>query len=118
MSYNNIYWIVGGLPKKNDYFYLKKVKKKIIKAYIIGKKNSFFKKQIKNKIPFVVSRNLREAINDISYDLKLNRDLKKNTILLSPAAASFDQFQNFENRGTYFKNLILKKFKRKKNVNF
>ena len=118
LSYNNIYWIVGGLPKKNDYFYLKKVKKKIIKAYIIGKKSSFFKKQIKNKIPFVVSRNLKEAINDISYDLKLNRDLKKNTILLSPAAASFDQFQNFENRGTYFKNLILKKFKRKKNVDF
>ncbi len=118
MSYNNIYWIVGGLPKKNDHFYLKKVKRKIIKAYIIGKKNSFFKTQIKNEIPFVVSGNLREAINDIVYDIKLNRDLKKNTILLSPAAASFDQFQNFENRGTYFKDLILKKFKRKKNVNF
>ena len=82
-----------GLPKKKDSFYLNKVKKKIIKAYIIGKKNSFFKKQIKNNIPFTVSGNLREAINDISYDLKFNRDLKKNTILLSPDAAYFDQFQ-------------------------
>jgi len=38
------------------------------------------------------------------------------TILLSPAAASFDQFGNFENRGTYFKKLIIKKFKQKLNV--
>ena len=36
----------------------------------------------------------------------------KNTILLSPAAASFDQFSNFENRGMYFKNLIKKRFER------
>ena len=58
---------------------------------------------------------MRNAINNIYKDLKLSRN-SKNTILLSPAAASFDQFSNFENRGNYFKKLIMKKFKQDKNV--
>jgi len=41
----------------------------------------------------------------------LSENIKK-TILLSPAAASFDQFDNFEKRGIYFKKLIKKKFKK------
>ena len=48
----------------------------------------------------------------IYKDINLSSNLKK-TILLSPAAASFDQFNNFEVRGTHFKNLIAKKFKGK-----
>ena len=112
---NEIYWIVGGIPKYKDYFYLKSVKKKIIKAYIIGKSISFFQKQIKNNIDYTISRNIKTAIENIYNDLKLNINSKK-TILLSPAAASFDQFNNFEKRGAYFKNLILKKFKREADV--
>ena len=108
-SYNRIYWILGGLPKHRDHFNLKNVKKKILKAYIIGKYSSFFKKQIKNNIKYTISNDIKNAINDIYKDLKLDKDLKK-TILLSPAAASFDQFSNFENRGNYFKSLIKKKF--------
>jgi len=114
-NYNNIYWIVGGLPKYQDYFYLKNVKKKIVKAYVIGKNTSFFKKQIRNDIPYTISKNIRNAINNIYKDLELSGNSKR-TILLSPAAASFDQFNNFENRGIYFKNLIIKKFKQKLNV--
>ena len=114
-NYNNIYWIVGGLPKCQDHFHLKRIKKKILKAYIIGKHTSFFKRQIKKHVPYTVSKNIRNAVNSINKDLKLNENLK-STILLSPAAASFDQFSNFENRGIYFKNLIIKKFKRRLNV--
>ena len=44
----NIFWIVGGLPKK-DRFYLKKFKKNIFKAYIIGNNISFFKINLKIK---------------------------------------------------------------------
>ena len=53
---------------------------------------------------------MKNAVNNIYKDIKSNNNLKK-TILLSPAAASFDQFSNFENRGNYFKNLIIRKFK-------
>ena len=45
-NYDKIYWIVGGLPKYQDHFYLKDVKKKITKAYIIGKNTSFFKNRL------------------------------------------------------------------------
>ena len=109
-NYNKIYWIVGGVPKYQDRFYLKNVKKKIHKAYIIGENTSFFKKQIGNNIPCTVSRNIRNAVNNIFKDLKLSENSKR-TILLSPAAASFDQFSNFENRGNHFKDLIIKKFR-------
>ena len=109
-SYNKIYWIVGGLPKYKDKFNLKNVKKKIVKAYIIGKNTIFFKKQIQNHVSYKISNNIKKALNNIYKDINLNESTK-NTILFSPAAASFDQFINFENRGMYFKNLIKRKFK-------
>ena len=114
-NYKKIYWIVGGLPKYQDHFFLKSVKKRINKAYIIGNHTSFFSKQIGKSIPFVISKNMKIAINNIYNDLK-SSDSSKKTILLSPSAASFDQFNNFENRGNYFKNLIKKKFEKTQNV--
>jgi len=114
-NYNKIYWILGGVPKKQDNFYLAKVKNKIKKAYIIGKNATFFKKQIKNNISYKVSANIKSAIKSIHQDIKKNENFK-STILLSPAAASFDQFNNFEDRGNYFKKLILKEFKSGSNV--
>ena len=110
-NYDKIYWIVGGIPKYQDHFYLKRVKKKILKAYIVGKNISFFKRQINKNIPYTVSKNIRNAVNKIYKDLKLSENSKR-TILLSPAAASFDQFSNFENRGIHFRDLIIKKFKK------
>ena len=114
-NYQQIYWIVGGLPKHQDHFYLKKVKKRIVKAYIIGKNILFFKKQIRKSVPFSVSNNIQNAVNNIYKDLKSSKN-SKQTILLSPAAASFDQFNNFENRGNHFKNLIMKKLKKRLNA--
>jgi len=109
-SNRNIYWIVGGLPKIGDRFQLREIKKNIIKAYIIGNNISFFKKQIKNNVSYTISKSMKNAIDTISKDLKLIQN-KQATILLSPAAASFDQFNNFEDRGHYFKKLVIKKFK-------
>jgi UDP-N-acetylmuramoylalanine--D-glutamate ligase len=108
-NYNKIYWILGGAPKYGDAFNLTKVRKKIKKAYIIGKYSNFFKKQIKNTIPYLISKNMNQALDNIKKDIKKNKNTK-NTILLSPAAASYDQFNNFEDRGNYFKKLIKKKF--------
>jgi UDP-N-acetylmuramoylalanine--D-glutamate ligase len=103
-SSKNIYWILGGLPKENDKIVLKGVKKNIVKSYLIGNNINFFKKQIKNKINFLVSKNLKVSIINILKDIKLFNK-KNNTILLSPAAASYDQFINFEKRGDEFKRL-------------
>ena len=100
----NIFWIVGGLPKKKDKIILKNLKKNITKSYIIGKNINFFKNQIKNKVNFFIARNLKNAIKEVIKDLKFYQQ-KKNTILLSPSAASFDQFSNFEERGEKFKKL-------------
>ena len=100
----NIYWILGGLPKKNDKIVLSGIGKNIIKSYLIGKNIRFFKKQIQNKISFSVTNNLKKTLIKILKDIKLSR-LKDNTILLSPAAASYDQFMNFEKRGEEFKRL-------------
>ena len=103
-SNKNIFWIVGGLPKKNDILNLSKLSKNIVKCYIIGKNINFFKRQIKNKLKFEVTHNLKNSIIHILKDIKkLKR--KKNNILLSPASASFDQFSNFEIRGDKFKKL-------------
>ncbi len=100
----DIYWIVGGLPKKNDKIDLKGLKKNIVKTYIIGKNINFFKKQLKNQLNYCVSKNLRNSIIQIFKDLKTTKR-KNNTVLLSPSSASFDQFSNFEHRGEEFKKL-------------
>ena len=100
----DIFWIVGGLPKKNDILNLSKLSKNIVKCYIIGKNIDFFKRQIKNKLKFEVTHNLKNSIIHILKDIKKFKR-KKNNILLSPASASFDQFSNFEIRGEKFKKL-------------
>ena len=103
-STKNIYWIVGGLPKKKDKIKLKTLKKNIIESYIIGKNINFFKQQLHNQLSFKITKNLKNAIFSILKDIRLS-DKKDNNILLSPAAASYDQFLNFEKRGEEFKKL-------------
>ena len=108
-SLKNIYWILGGLPKKKDKIILSKLKNNIVKCYIIGKNINFFKKQIKGKLNFIVTKNLKNSITQIIRDIKLKKNNYKNkSILLSPAAASFDQFLNFEKRGDEFKRICKK----------
>ena len=71
---------------------------------MIGKNISFFQNQIKKNIILIISRTLKNSVIQILKDLRAEKDTNKN-ILFSPAAASFDQFKNFENRGEEFKRL-------------
>jgi len=104
LNSKNVYWILGGLPKKNDKIILSEVKKNIIKCYLIGKNTKIFQKQIENNVNFSITKNLKKALSEILIDIKLS-NIKNSTILLSPAAASYDQFMNFEKRGDEFKKL-------------
>ena len=99
---------MGGLAKKGDKLNLNKKYFKKIKAYIYGTNRVFFLNVLKNKCRSYSSKNLKDIISKLFSDIKKNSDEKK-TILFSPAAASFDQFKNFEERGRYF-NQLLKKY--------
>ena len=104
-SNRNILWIVGGLPKIGDKFKLKNLKENTIKTYIIGKHLKKFKNELSGEVKFEVSKTLKKAVNSIFKDMKEIGN-KRLTILLSPASASYDQFKNFEERGSQFKALI------------
>ncbi len=108
-SNKNIFWIVGGLPKIGDKFHLKSINKGIIKIYVIGKYMKNFKNHLNGKVNVQLCKTLNNAIISIFKDTK-NITNKKITILLSPAAASYDQFKNFEERGNLFKKLVKEKF--------
>ena len=102
-----IYWLLGGIPKKGDKFKLSNIYYKNIKGYIYGKNNKKFIADLKNKIILKKFPNLEKAIKAIFNEIKLD-NFRKKTILFSPSAASFDSFQNFEDRGAYFDKLIKK----------
>jgi len=110
-SFNNIYWILGGLAKKGDKLKLKKENFAKIKAFIYGKDREFFSKILSNKIQYKISKNLNHSLSLVFKDLRKGVKEKK-IILFSPSAASFDQFNNFEDRGKYF-NKIIKNYLKK-----
>ena len=103
-SITNVYWIVGGLSKKGDKFLLSKNACKDFKVYIYGKNIKFFKDKLKNLMKYESFGNLKLLIKKVFLDIKISDNHK--TILFSPAAASFDSFKNFEERGKYFNKLI------------
>ena len=106
-QFNNIYWIAGGQSKADGINEIKDELKNVKKCYLIGASRFQFKKQINNEIPTKTYKRLNDAINELYNDLK---EENNGTILFSPAAASFDQYNNFEMRGEDFKNLIFSKF--------
>ena len=105
----NIYWLLGGIHKRGDKFNLPKNYYHNIKAFVYGKKKNFFNNQLKGKIKTENFQNLKDAFKKILIIIKKQKSIKK-TILFSPAAASFDSFDNFEDRGQYFNKLVKKYF--------
>ena len=66
------------------------------------KKCKFFKHQLRDKLYFAETKTLKNTIIKVLQDIKPDKN-KNQYILFSPAAASFDQFSNFENRVTNLK---------------
>ncbi len=104
-QFENIYWLLGGIAKKQDNFDLPKPYHNNVKGFIFGKDIKKFTQDLKNKIKFKKFKSLNKALKQIFLDIK-NDNNKKKTILFSPAGASFDSFKNFEDRGYYFNKLI------------
>ena len=99
-SYDNIYWIAGGVAKDGGIKSLEKYFTRIKHAYLIGQCQEEFSYDLNGKVEYSICNNLRSAFHNAFRD-SIN-DNNKSVILLSPAAASFDQFANFEKRGEYF----------------
>jgi UDP-N-acetylmuramoylalanine--D-glutamate ligase len=100
---NEIIWIVGGVDKGNDYSELFPVVIKKVKAIVcLGKDNKKIIEAFKDKIPTIVeTTSMEEAVRSSYYLAK-----KGETVLLSPACASFDLFKNYEDRGRQFKQAV------------
>ncbi len=93
-------WIVGGVDKGNDYSVLRDLVRSKVKAIVcLGIDNSKIKSAFADDVPFITeARSMSEAVNK-AYHLSSNGDI----VLLSPACASFDLFDNYEDRGRQFK---------------
>jgi UDP-N-acetylmuramoylalanine--D-glutamate ligase len=97
---NDIVWIVGGIDKGNDYTELFPMVRKKVKAIVcLGKDNKKIIEAFKDKVVTIVeTTSMEEAVRSSYYLAK-----KGQTVLLSPACASFDLFRNYEDRGRQFK---------------
>ena len=98
-------WIVGGVDKGNDYSELKKIVSKKVKAIIcLGTNNLKIIDFFENLVEYIFDvDSMQDAVN-IAYKISKSGD----NVLLSPACASFDLFDDFEDRGRQFKNAVRK----------
>jgi UDP-N-acetylmuramoylalanine--D-glutamate ligase len=99
-NFDNIHLILGGEIKDDDFNLLTNYKKHISKCYLIGVATDKLYNILSDQISCQKSYDLKSAIDD-SYK-KVKNSQEQANILLSPAAASFDQWQDFEERGEFF----------------
>lgn len=96
-------WIVGGVDKGNDYTELMDLVKEKVKAIIcLGKDNQKIIETFTGVVETIVEAST--AMEAVAYGYRLAK--KDETVLLSPACASFDLFENYEDRGNQFKEAV------------
>ncbi|KAA5604619.1 UDP-N-acetylmuramoyl-L-alanine--D-glutamate ligase [Roseospira marina] len=106
VCHEDIYWIVGGLPKEGGIASLTPHFDRIVHAYLIGAAAKDFSVVLDaEEVPFSLCGTLEAAV-DLAFQHALEDEEEDPVILLSPACASFDQFPNFEARGEAFKALV------------
>ncbi len=100
---SKVVWIAGGIDKGNDYSELHKLAREKVKAIVcLGKENSKIIDAFKGLVPTIVeTKSMNEAVKS-AYYLASSGD----TVLLSPACASFDLFESYEDRGRQFKEAV------------
>ncbi len=100
---NNLIWIAGGIDKGNDYSILEELVRKKVKAIIcLGKDNAKIHKAFGHIVETIIDvQSASEAVKTAYYLAR-----KDDSVLLSPACASFDLFDNYEDRGNQFKQAV------------
>jgi UDP-N-acetylmuramoylalanine--D-glutamate ligase len=98
-----IHIILGGKDKGSDYTVLNPLlRERAKRAYLIGAAAEKIASQIQGSTPLVRSGTLERAVRQ-AFETASSGDV----VLLAPACASFDQFENYEHRGRAFKELVL-----------
>ena len=98
-------WIAGGTDKGNDYTPLKEFARRKVKALIcMGVDNAKLKREFSDIVPVIRDCNSFEEAMAAAREEAREGD----TVLLSPACASFDLFKNYEERGRMFKDWVAK----------
>ena len=109
-SFETSFWILGGLAKDGGIASLAPHFPRVAKAYLIGEAAGNFAAQLGDTIPYEISGTLKDAVNHAASDAAVRASELggvEQVVLLSPAAASFDQFPNFEKRGEAFKEAVM-----------
>ncbi len=102
LCYDTIYWILGGRAKTGGIASLTPLFGRVAHAFLIGEAADDFAEVLDDHAPHTKSRTLAEAVA-AAHDLATSAAHSDAVVLLSPAAASFDQFANFEVRGDAFR---------------
>lgn len=96
--------VLGGTDKGNDYSLIAELVKDKVKAIVcLGVDNAKIKEAFKKIVPKIVETQSAQKCVDACFKLATKGD----TVLLSPACASFDLFKNYEDRGKQFKEAVL-----------
>ncbi len=100
-----VVWIAGGIDKGNDYSVLEELVQEKVKALIcLGVDNTPLHKAFDGKVNDIIDvQSMDEAVKAAYYLAQ-----KDDVVLLSPACASFDLFENYEDRGQQFKKAVRK----------
>jgi UDP-N-acetylmuramoylalanine--D-glutamate ligase len=106
--YDAVYWIVGGRPKEGGLKATEAYLSNVRHAFLIGETSMEFSKFLSGHVPLTISGNLKAAVSMASKMAKKEAANARTfpVVLLSPAAASFDQFENFEVRGDVFRDIV------------
>lgn len=98
-----IIWIAGGVDKGNDYSMITQLVKDRVRAIVcLGTDNSKIHEAFGNVVDIIVNTASASEAAEVSYHL----GKKGDTVLLSPACASFDLFKNYEDRGQQFMDAV------------
>jgi len=104
-SFADIFWIAGGRSKQGGITSLSEFFPRIRRAYLIGEAAGDFAATLGNAVPHEISETLDVAVDHAARDAAAS-GLSEAVVLLSPASASFDQYRNFEIRGSRFRELV------------